>query len=115
MLRASICKLSEDFDYEKLGEVIWDRNEIRVNRDNPELRCPIPRPTSEDAANVFIWCSCKGLKDRGMRISSERPNTSSSVYPNIRSAAGLNKVIKPFESTVTIASLANSKIPTRED
>jgi hypothetical protein len=37
MFRATICKLSEDFDYEKLGEVIWDRKEIRVDRENPEL------------------------------------------------------------------------------
>jgi hypothetical protein len=37
MLKATICKLSEDFDYEKLGEVIWDGEEIRVDRDNPEL------------------------------------------------------------------------------
>jgi hypothetical protein len=37
MLRATICKLSEDFDYEKPGEVIWDGKEIRVDRDISEL------------------------------------------------------------------------------
>jgi hypothetical protein len=37
MLKATICKLSEDFDYEKLGEVIWDGKEVRADRDNPEL------------------------------------------------------------------------------
>ena len=38
MLKTTIFKLSEDFGYELLGEIIWDGKEIRVNPDDdPQL------------------------------------------------------------------------------
>ena len=37
-LKASVFRLGEDFNCVKVGEIIWDGKEIRVDRDNPELR-----------------------------------------------------------------------------
>jgi hypothetical protein len=45
-----------------------------------------------------------------MTVVNDLPTTSDSPYPNSRSAAGFQVTIRPFESAVTMASVAELMI-----
>ena len=69
---------------------------------------PMMRDESGRSATRCTPASCIGRKRSGIRNDSGCPSTRSRSKPNMRSAAGLQEMIRPSESAAMMASLADS-------